>query len=172
MKENFFEAKNFYERFVNLCGKVELTFNEEKNISFKYNDIVNFKRVYEYDLKRAENLHRKVYKVLTGKKNKGNYFHDINFFEKEEKPVCAAPFRTPIINWDGKVTVCCPDTELELSVGNLNDKSFKEIWFSKEMNIFRKAHLNKDLENYKRCSRCSGYFGKPLQKKEILMYNL
>jgi MoaA/NifB/PqqE/SkfB family radical SAM enzyme len=38
-----------------------------------------------------------------------------------------------IVASNGEATICCSDVEAELSIGNVNEKSIKEIWNSDEM---------------------------------------
>ncbi|MFW5781934.1 MAG: SPASM domain-containing protein, partial [Candidatus Muiribacteriaceae bacterium] len=166
MKENYSEAVLFRERFSELTdSKYQLTFNEEKSFDMDGpRDIINFKRVYENDLEAAHRRHREVTENLGGKPT---YFYSGDL----QRPVCPAPFRTPIINWDGQMTVCCPDDRLELTIGNLNDNSFSELWFSEKADIFRQKILKKDYDKIDRCSRCGNYAGYPLKREEIQLYD-
>ena len=67
---------------------------------------------------------------------------------------CVGPFTTPTFNWDGRMTYCCMDSELELSPGNIIDKSFEKLWNSKNSQQLRNAHLDKNADLYPRCKRC------------------
>jgi radical SAM protein with 4Fe4S-binding SPASM domain len=46
-------------------------------------------------------------------------------------PRCAAPFKTPTVTWDGKVTVCDQDRFLRLKVGEVTTEDLAEIWWKK-----------------------------------------
>jgi len=55
---------------------------------------------------------------------------------------CACPFLSPIVHWDGRVTVCTRDSALSLCVGDLNEARFHEIWWESEtLAALRRAHL-------------------------------
>ena len=41
---------------------------------------------------------------------------------------CQAPFRTPTVSWDGKVTLCPWDLQLENRVGEVIDGTFSQTW--------------------------------------------
>jgi len=82
--------------------------------------------------------------------------------KQEGISICSAPFKTPCISKDGQVTICCFDSKLQLSAGNLNKNSFYEIWFSNEMNQIRRLQLTGNRDKIKsnlnvyRCSYCPG----------------
>ncbi len=52
---------------------------------------------------------------------------------------CFALWRTSVITWDGFVVPCCFDKDAKHKLGNVIEKSFKEIWFNKQYYNFRKA---------------------------------
>lgn len=58
---------------------------------------------------------------------------------------CFEPFQTVYINPDGRVTPCCLSS---LTLGNLYENSFEEIWFSYKYNMFRKEMIE---QNYDEC---------------------
>ena len=66
---------------------------------------------------------------------------------------CACPFLSPIVHWDGQVTVCTRDSMLSLSPGSLEDGSFHEIWWESErLRTLRDAHLAGDAGGL--CADC------------------
>jgi len=168
MPENFRESEDFLKFWQReLGGDVQLTWNEEKNFDRKgFNDIINFKRVYSDDLSYVQRLHSDVVESLGGEIT---YFHS---GEQNKRPVCAAPFRTPVINWDGRLTVCCPDDRLELNLGNIKDNTFYELWFGEKAQNMRRDILKLQFNKYERCSRCGNYAGFPLKESEIGLYDL
>jgi hypothetical protein len=59
-----------------------------------------------------------------------------------EPAPCACPFLSPVVHWDGRVTVCTRDSGLELSPGSLQDSSFHDLWWeSPPLRELRSAHL-------------------------------
>ena len=51
---------------------------------------------------------------------------------------CHRLWRAPVITWDGKVVPCCFDKDANHVMGNLQEKSFRQIWKSPEYRAFRK----------------------------------
>lgn len=60
---------------------------------------------------------------------------------------CFALWRTSVITWDGKVVPCCFDKDARHSLGNLNGKSFSDIWTSNEYQKFRQSVLTNRSQN-------------------------
>ena len=168
MPENYREAEIFLDLWKKECeNRVQITWNEEKNFERQgENDIINFKRVYSDDLESMQKLHYQVVKLLHGE---DTYFHS---GKKADRPPCAAPFRTPVVNWDGRLTVCCPDDRLELCLGNLKDNTFYQLWFGEKAQDMRRDILSREFYKYDRCSRCGNYAGFPLKESEISLYGL
>jgi radical SAM protein with 4Fe4S-binding SPASM domain len=175
MEENFFEAGDFFQYWAKfLKNDFQITFNEEKNFNFSFSkNIINFKRVASFDVKKAEKLFTEtIDSIFNHKKEKINVFDSFNFFENISlRPPCSAPFRTPVINWDGTLTVCCPDDKMELALGNVSDFNFEQLWFGKKAGEIRNSHIEGKLENYDRCRRCPNYAGRPLEQKEMEFYS-
>ena len=48
-----------------------------------------------------------------------------------------------IVTSSGETTVCCSDVDAKLSIGNVNEKSIKEIWNSDEMAKIYMLHRQK-----------------------------
>jgi len=70
---------------------------------------------------------------------------------------CRTLWRNLAITWDGNVLPCCVDMEGKLIVGNVNDKSLKEIFNSLQLREIRKRHLNGDFPSI--CKYCDSHFG-------------
>jgi MoaA/NifB/PqqE/SkfB family radical SAM enzyme len=69
--------------------------------------------------------------------------------------VCDMALNTPMICSDGTLDVCCQDyKEPLMQYGDLNNKSFRELWFSKSATELRKEiFTNPDKLNCKDCSK-------------------
>ena len=50
---------------------------------------------------------------------------------------CFKQWGTAVFSFDGKMAPCCYDKNLEHSIGNISDKTLKELWKSEKMNNFR-----------------------------------
>ncbi len=58
------------------------------------------------------------------------------------------------IDWDGAVSPCCLDYDQELTIGNANTQSLKEIWHSMDARAIRKLLANEHQEMFVLCSTC------------------
>lgn len=75
--------------------------------------------------------------------------------EPKKINLCSGMWKSPVINWEGKVTVCTNDCELKLLVGNINKDKLSKIWWgNKILNHMRKDMLNKDYAKIKLCKNC------------------
>ncbi len=54
---------------------------------------------------------------------------------------CARLWFNPVITWDGKVVPCCFDKNADHIMGDLNEKSFRDIWEGREYRKFRERIL-------------------------------
>jgi len=70
---------------------------------------------------------------------------------------CPEVFDKLAINWDGTVSACCWDYDNKMPIGDIKEKSLKQIWDSKRMNHFR--HLLADMRHneIELCSTCYDY---------------
>ena len=67
---------------------------------------------------------------------------------------CWRLWHDPVITWDGLVAPCCFDKDAQHQLGDLKQRSFKEIWVNGEYKKFRTAIL-KGRKNIDICSNCS-----------------
>ncbi len=94
--------------------------------------------------------------------------------QKNSYSVCSGFFKSPAINWDGRVTVCTRDNKLKLCVGDLNENTFSEIWwYNKGLDDIRKKIIKGDYSSASLCKDCiiprsSNYTG--INKDEIKEY--
>ena len=80
-------------------------------------------------------------------------WHDV--LARVRRPVCSGPWKSPVINWDGRVTVCTRDTGFNLQVGDLRENSFSEIWWNNpQLDNMRAAQLAKDGVVAPFCAGC------------------
>lgn len=62
-----------------------------------------------------------------------------------------------MINFDGKVQICCPDIKSVLIIGDANSQHIKEIWNSKIAKDIRKSLLDKSAFNFSPCKTCPSF---------------
>jgi radical SAM protein with 4Fe4S-binding SPASM domain len=67
---------------------------------------------------------------------------------------CWRLWHAPVITWDGLVVPCCFDKDAQHQLGDLKQKSFKEIWNDKDYVNFRRQ-LSKSRKNIDICANCS-----------------
>ncbi len=58
-----------------------------------------------------------------------------------------------VIRPDGKVSLCCNDALGQMTLGDVNEKSLQEIWFSNEYSLIREKTV-KGRNNIELCSIC------------------
>ncbi len=136
-------------------------FRQLDALDFSQQDYAN--KLYEYILKKV-NISNKRLSILDKYKDLLPRTHKI----------CSAYWKSPVINWDGRVTVCTRDSTLNLQVGDLRENKFSEIWWNNpRLNEMRDDAANKDLSNLKLCQGCiipysSNYTN--IKKEEIEEY--
>ncbi|MDD2715795.1 MAG: SPASM domain-containing protein [Candidatus Wallbacteria bacterium] len=174
LRENFREAEKFLEFWKHFVsgelGSTDLavSFNEEKPRDIGNKFIINFRRAAAIMQEEMELLHKETVVRLGLVQNQPGRITDFGDLISGEtvRPPCPAPFRTPVIHWDGRVTACCADSELELCHGNLEKSTFSDIFLSDQAGLLRKAHLfNRKLPP--RCERCGNLMGKGLSWSQI-----
>jgi radical SAM protein with 4Fe4S-binding SPASM domain len=67
---------------------------------------------------------------------------------------CWKLWHANVITWDGLVVPCCFDKDAVHRLGDLKQKSFREVWESQPYREFR-ASLTKSRKNIDICSNCS-----------------
>lgn len=67
---------------------------------------------------------------------------------------CWRLWHSPVITWDGLVAPCCFDKDAQHRLGNLKEKSLKNIWKTGKYTTFR-AQILKGRKNIDICANCS-----------------
>lgn len=73
---------------------------------------------------------------------------------------CSAPWKTPVINFNGDLTICCFDSFFDFELGSLKNHRFSDLWFSEKMKKLRRMIYFHDYDRIifkhgkKRCSGC------------------
>lgn len=82
-----------------------------------------------------------------------------NLEKNNKNPFCYLPFSSGAIDCDGNMKICCeiyPQNNLHKRIGligNLKDKSFRDLWLSNKYNLLRKNFLLNNIKN-PICLRC------------------
>jgi radical SAM protein with 4Fe4S-binding SPASM domain len=88
-------------------------------------------------------------KFVRYKKKEGIYT-----IKKQLPNRCARLWFNPVITWDGKVIPCCFDKNACHIMGDLNEKSFRDIWEGPEYRTFREKILS-DRNAIEICRNCT-----------------
>jgi len=113
-------------------------------------DDVWFKTAQVYDYENDPNhLIPDIDKYSRYKKNGKGYEFKGNLSNH-----CWRLWHDPVITWDGLVAPCCFDKDAQHKLGDLKQKSFKEIWTNGEYKKFRSKILE-GRKNIDICSNCS-----------------
>jgi MoaA/NifB/PqqE/SkfB family radical SAM enzyme len=68
--------------------------------------------------------------------------------------LCAYPFRSVVVLWDGCVVPCCRDDDARLVLGDLNRQSLREIWAAPQARELRRRHRTQDFPCGHLCEGC------------------
>lgn len=71
------------------------------------------------------------------------------------KSPCFYLWRQSMIDWDGTVFACCVDTNSVYSLGNVKDKSLREIWNGPLLTRLRQMHIENRQSQISICNTCS-----------------
>jgi radical SAM protein with 4Fe4S-binding SPASM domain len=97
--------------------------------------------------READDTRYSVYFNWAGKlENEGRTPHKINFCERLQHYIT--------ILADGRVAMCCFDSEAEYAVGDLREASIHEIWHSEAFNEKRRLLYEKNFDKLKLCAGC------------------
>ena len=70
---------------------------------------------------------------------------------------CPALWKTPVIRWDGQIHVCCADLDGKIKVGNIREKSIKELWEGPDVTRYRLLHIEGRFDEMPMCGPCAGF---------------
>ena len=78
--------------------------------------------------------------------------------------------KSPVIYWDGQVTVCTRDNLMENTVGSIAEKPFSVLWFGDRLNEWRNAVAKGDYSDLTLCQSC--FIPKSLNHTEITIEDI
>lgn len=97
-------------------------------------------------------------RIVTADSISKNYRDETIFASQTERQPCPALWQYPTIHWDGRVTLCCKDTDLALVVGDLRQNTFAEIWnHGQRVELYRRWHLEGKFHLLPECATCGNY---------------
>ncbi len=83
------------------------------------------------------------------------------------KKACPMAFTTMSVRSNGDVAPCCVDFIGGINLGNVNDKSLKELWNSDEWYEFMKMQLENRKQENSSCAHCHFYMSSYYTKDNI-----
>lgn len=116
-------------------------------------DEVRLKTVQMYDLENGDDFLPKNEAYSRYKKRKDGTYTLKNSFKNK----CWRMWSSCVFTWDGKIVPCCFDKDATHEMGELENRSFQEIWKSSVYKNFRSKVMTnrKDIEICKNCSEGS-----------------
>ncbi len=67
---------------------------------------------------------------------------------------CSGFWKSPVVRWNGDLTVCTRDAGLAMSLGNLRDASFTALWWGEEAEGRRRRVARGDYDALPLCGDC------------------
>lgn len=162
LPENAHEAEAFRDRWSGLLRELDRPFDLCHDTLHGPSPVkIYFKRASSADQAALERLHRATAERLGLLHAFSERDGRVVEFDSEVAPCepsrrrpCPAPFRTAAIDWDGTVVPCCVDTEIQLPLGNLADRGFRDIYLGPAAEALRLAHVEGDLAGRPVCRDC------------------
>lgn len=113
-------------------------------------DEVKLKTAQVYEYEKGNDLIPTIEKYSRYKKNKDGTYSVKNKLLNH----CWKLWHACVITWDGLVVPCCFDKDAQHRLGDMKDKSFKEIWQGDDYDKFRKQLL-KGRDQIDICKNCT-----------------
>jgi radical SAM protein with 4Fe4S-binding SPASM domain len=150
---------NFNETVKNIKKFLEIKKSLHSKTPFTVIEVINFDELPPSQLKKEKEKFLNRYKGLPLNSFVAKELHNwAGEIEKERSQgkysKCPFPWNALIIFWNGDVFPCTQDFFGYYKVGNIKEKSLKEIWNSSQMINLRKKLGQKDIEDLKTCSQC------------------
>jgi radical SAM protein with 4Fe4S-binding SPASM domain len=116
-------------------------------------DMVSFKAFSTKQLGYADPEFDRRYAPRNKKYRWYKYLPDFSIDKRAKKYNCKFPWTKPTLFADGQILSCEYDFYYEHPFGNINNQSFKDIWFSPAAKRFRRQFI-KDRSSFNFCRDC------------------
>ena len=113
-------------------------------------DDIVFKTAQIYDYEKGSDLIPENEKYARYHKNADGTFS----FKNKLLNQCWKMWQSCVITWDGRIVPCCFDKDAQHVLGNINETSFRRIWYSEAYQKFRKSILTSRSE-IDICTNCT-----------------
>jgi radical SAM protein with 4Fe4S-binding SPASM domain len=150
-RENYLEIPEMVELGSSL-GIPEVSFVEVQNWQTEgekgYDDEKKF-------IQQEREISPLVHKMINEQQEKHPEVEILYTPETKQKSFCDRPFCWPYITVEGYLTPCCRRVNPNaINFGNVFEKPFTDLWYSKKIRDFRKSMINNTLN--KICDECPG----------------
>lgn len=138
---------------------IDLQFILMKHNEHQYEDVQKYCKINNIDKLTFKSMQVTSYdnaiKFLPKNEKYRRYIVENNSIriKSKLKNHCFPLWRTSVMTWDGKVVPCCFDKDADFEFGNLNKKSFNDIWYSDKYNAFRQNLLD-NRKGITMCTNC------------------
>ncbi|MFW6139871.1 MAG: radical SAM/SPASM domain-containing protein [Acidobacteriota bacterium] len=158
---------NFNQTVSNIKQFLEVKKSLHSKKPYTVIEVINFDQFSSAELEKEKEKFLNQFKGLPLNsfvtKELHNWAGEIEKERKKEKySKCPFPWNAMIIFWNGDVVPCTQDFFGHYKVGNIKDKSLKEIWNSRQMNKLREKLAEKNINDLKTCSNCDRIWRKRL----------
>lgn len=129
-----------------------------KQYGSNVNILVTFKRMPENKHEEKQFVkywRKKVDKVWTSTISKSFREYKNNEIDTPQRnKTCTGLWNEMVVFWNGDITICTSDIDGNYIVGNLKERSIKEIWNGKQLSSVRNLHRKKQFQKIPLCSKC------------------
>jgi len=142
-------VKNFIALRNKINSKLRIKLQMIKDMSETYSEAKEFRRMWErkvdeVSLTSLSSLPTKKVKRIRGKRSCAGII----------PPTCTQPWMTLYIAYNGDVTPCCDDVNLDLKIGNIKNSSIHDLWHSENINEIREIFRKREFQKLKPCRTC------------------
>lgn len=113
-------------------------------------DEIRLKSAQVYDFENGSDLIPEAGRYARYTKGRGGTWQIKNPYLNH----CWKMWHSCVITWDGRVVPCCFDKDASHVMGNLNQESFRDIWFGERYRAFR-ASLFRSRADIDICRNCT-----------------
>lgn len=113
-----------------------------------FDEILNFNRTF------GELLDESMYSFIYNLGGNVDVSDMLSVSLKEFWHPCPLLWNRFIVNYEGKLTICCVDFEARLIYGDLKTETLKDCWNNKTMMQLRRIHKNMEFDKLPVCYRC------------------
>jgi len=135
-----------------------LMFNNIKNTSYPNSTLITTASGVmfheEQDIQEYKNFFGKLADNVAAQQIENRWNTYTNETQPDITDPCQYLWERMYVWFDGKCNPCDVDYKSYLEVGNVNEKTIKEIWHGKTYEKLRKDHLEKNRKKCNPCDRC------------------